>query len=372
MPSFKQTSKTYLVGGAVRDKLLGLDVVERDWVVVGSSAEEMKAAGFTQVGKDFPVFLHPETKEEYALARKERKVLPGHTGFEFDANSSITLEEDLGRRDLTINAIAQDEYGVIIDPYNGRDDIDSKTLRHVAHAFTEDPLRVLRLARFAARFAELGFRINPETHELCADMVALGDLDELSPERIFQEMDKALATPQPQVFFNFLRDIKASVRLWPEVSSDALILPSKVLAATNKVQRFALLFATSAADEVEARCRALRAPRQYQDLALLCSRHLRDYKQVMEMNAGDIVGFIYQLDGIRRPDRFEEFCMTCQLILNGGGNTTEERDQQERLISSLASVSRITSKDVSRDLRGPQIGEAIRQLQISAVAALQD
>lgn len=199
----------YLVGGAVRDRLLGLDGSDRDWVVIGETMDSMRARGFRQVGRDFPVFLHPETGEEYALARIERKIARGHQGFCFDFHQNITLEEDLIRRDLTINAMAEDENGQLIDPYGGSADIQAKILRHVSPAFSEDPLRVLRLMRFWARFAHLGFTIAPETLQLCGEMARSGELQTLTAERVWQECEKALKAPNPECFLMGLAQIHA-------------------------------------------------------------------------------------------------------------------------------------------------------------------
>ena len=209
--------RVYLVGGAVRDKLLGLPVTERDWVVVGASPEEMLRRGFKAVGKDFPVFLHPRTKEEYALARTERKTGPGYRGFAFHAAPDVTLEQDLARRDLTINAIAETTDGELVDPFGGKRDLEQRLLRHVSPAFAEDPVRILRLARFAARYHRLGFKVAPETMALCQRMVAAGEVDALVPERVWQELAKALMEPSPEVFITVLRECGALARLMPEV-----------------------------------------------------------------------------------------------------------------------------------------------------------
>ncbi len=207
--------KTYLVGGAVRDELLGLPVRERDWVVVGATAAQMLDLGYRQVGRDFPVFLHPETHEEHALARTERKTAPGYRGFVVHAEPDVTLEEDLLRRDLTINAMARDEAGGLIDPFNGRADLEARLLRHVSPAFAEDPVRILRVARFAARFAHLGFRVADETRALMRRMVAAGEVDALVPERVWQEMERALGEGSPATFFEVLRDCGALAVLFP-------------------------------------------------------------------------------------------------------------------------------------------------------------
>ena len=208
---------TFLVGGAVRDTLLGLPILERDWVVVGETPDSMLDRGFRQVGKDFPVFLHPETQEEYALARREYRQAPGHQGFRFDTDPGITLEEDLSRRDLTINAIAKAPDGTLIDPYGGQKDLADRLLRHVSDAFTEDPLRILRLAQFQARLKGLGFRVHDLTTKLCREMVARGDLDTLSRERVFKELEKALSAPHPSEFFAVLASVNALAQMFQGV-----------------------------------------------------------------------------------------------------------------------------------------------------------
>ncbi|MDD9997728.1 MAG: multifunctional CCA tRNA nucleotidyl transferase/2'3'-cyclic phosphodiesterase/2'nucleotidase/phosphatase, partial [Rhodospirillaceae bacterium] len=209
----------YEVGGAVRDSLLGLPEHERDWVVVGARPEDLLRLGYKQVGKDFPVFLHPDTGEEYALARTERKVGPGYHGFDFDTSSAVTLEEDLARRDLTINAMARDFNGTVIDPYGGRRDLEKRRLRHVSDAFAEDPLRILRVARFAARFAQLGFSVAPQTMALMNRLVETGEAAELRPERVWQETEKALAETDPEVYFEVLRECGALKVLFPEIDA---------------------------------------------------------------------------------------------------------------------------------------------------------
>ena len=359
-----QPENTYLVGGAVRDNLLGLSAAERDWVVVGSSAAQMKAAGFVQVGKDFPVFLHPETKEEYALARTERKVRPGHTGFETDSSDNITLEQDLRRRDLTINAIAQDTNGNLIDPYHGCEDLELQIIRHVSNAFDEDPLRVLRVARFAARFSPLGFQVADETRMLCEAMVSRGDLSELPAERVFQEMAKALALDHPEIFFSFLKGISADKHLWPELNDPAIDLLAKTTKDTSSVQRFAILFCHSPVDKIKFRCQQLKTPRQYQALAVNCSQHMSIWSQVSSLSPEEIVGFFYDLDAIRQPDRFQEFNATCGQIAQARASTGHE---QGSWINCLSIISNITSADVDGSLKGPAIGEAIRRLQIEAI-----
>src|SRR5580700_84649 len=220
--------QVYLVGGAVRDELLGLSVKERDWVVVGATREELERLGYRAVGRDFPVLLHPETHEEYALARRERKTAPGYRGFSVEFGPEVTLEEDLSRRDLTVNAMARSADGALIDPFGGARDIESRTLRHVSAAFVEDPVRVLRVARFAARFAEAGFRIAPETEALMAHMTASGEIAALTPERVWRETARALLEPHPEVFFEILLKCGALAVLMPELAAlDGVPQPPK-------------------------------------------------------------------------------------------------------------------------------------------------
>lgn len=369
MEKINQVKETYLVGGAVRDRLLDLQITEHDWVVVGSTPAEMKAAGYIQVGKDFPVFLHPETKEEYALARTERKTHPGHTGFECDASQNITLEEDLRRRDLTINAIAQDKKGALIDPFGGYEDISSRTLRHVSNAFSEDPLRILRVARFSARFSHLGFRIADETRKLCQAMVARGDLKELPPERIFQEMDKALATDHPEVFFNFIDKISASAQLWPEFDSKLLDLLDNSTTSTSRAQRYALLFIRTPVAKIDYRSRQLKTPRRYRELAVNCGQYLQTFLRVADLEAEKIVEFLYGLDALRRPDRFMEFCDTCHQIVT---LQREESGQKASWLKFCSIVSNISAASVDANLDGQEVGRAIRKLQIEAVRSIDE
>jgi len=363
----QQQNQTFLVGGAVRDELLGLEVIERDWVVVGSTPSEMKALGFRQVGKDFPVFLHPRNNEEYALARKERKVAPGHTGFKFDTNKTITLEEDLGRRDLTINAIARTKDGQLVDPYGGVQDIESRCLRHVSEAFSEDPLRVIRLARFAARFTDLGFQIAPETRALCTRMVAQGALTELPPERIFQELNKALATNRPDVFFEFLSDISAAPLLWPELNGYPFELLSRSTELANNAQRYALLFIQTPPENITVRSQALRAPRGYQDLALLASGHKDTYTSLQNLEPDRIVALLFVVDAFRRPERFEEFCAVCQLIYEFEGG---HQKLHHSWLDHFSKARQVTRADIDPSLAGVDIGKAIRNKQIQIIGSI--
>lgn len=261
----------YLVGGAVRDALLGRPVKERDWVVVGSTPEEMRRLGYRQVGRDFPVFLHPETAEEYALARTERKSGPGHTGFVCHAGPDVTLEDDLRRRDLTVNAIAQDAEGRLVDPFGGQKDLERRVLRHVSPAFVEDPLRVFRVARFAARLP--GFSVAPETLALMTRMAGAGALDELSPERVWQELLKALQSPAPARFFEVLAEAGA-LEPWLSELADGWHVPPGL---ETPEQRFAALAWRRDPAAVAALCARLKAPNRYRDLA----RHVAEHGPVL-------------------------------------------------------------------------------------------
>jgi tRNA nucleotidyltransferase (CCA-adding enzyme) len=347
--------KTYLVGGAVRDELLGFPHKEKDWVVVGATPAEMLGAGFQQVGKDFPVFLHPKTKEEYALARTERKTSPGYKGFEVHATPDVTLEEDLLRRDLTINAIAKDEADNIIDPFDGLKDIHDRILRHVSPAFSEDPVRILRVARFAARYLHLGFILADETMQLMKDMVANGEVDALVPERVWQEMEKALGERSPSRFIEVLRDCGALERILPELDKlfgvpqpeehhpeiDTGIHTLMVLQQSCKLSddtevRFAALMhdlgkgITPQTEwphhvEHEARgaeivlevCKRLRIPNEYRDLAERTARFHLHYHRALELKPATVVKTLEQLDAFRKPQRFEKFLLASEADARG-------------------------------------------------------
>jgi tRNA nucleotidyltransferase (CCA-adding enzyme) len=287
--------KTFVVGGAVRDELLGLPVKDRDHVVVGATPEEMQAKGFKPVGKDFPVFLHPETHEEYALARTERKSGRGYKGFTVLASPEVTLEEDLKRRDLTINAIAKAEDGSLIDPFGGEKDLKSGVLRHVSEAFAEDPVRILRVARFAARF---GFKVAPETMRLMRQMVADGEADYLVPERVWQEFGKGLMEERPQLMFEALEACGLRERLLPELETQPEALAGPLEA------RFALLCWALAEDEVETLCRRLRVPNEVRELALLVSRNRESLEAAATAKAAELLELLKRTDAFRRPERF--------------------------------------------------------------------
>ena len=355
--------KVYLVGGAVRDRLLGRSVVERDYVVVGATPEELTAQGYRQVGKDFPVFLHPETKDEYALARTERKTAPGYRGFEVHAHPEVTLEEDLRRRDLTINALAQDEGEEIIDCYGGLADLDDRVLRHISPAFAEDPVRILRVARFAARYADLGFTVAEETMRLMRTMVEAGEVDALVPERVWQELTKALAEPRPARFFDVLRECGALARmfpeierLWgvpqpakwhPEIDTGVHVMMVVDMAATltkdNEV-RFAALthdlgkgttptdilpshkgHELRSVELVEGLCERLKAPRRYRELASVVARYHGLIHKLDELSPATVIDLFEGADAFRRPDRFDQVLLACEADYRGR-STYEARD----------------------------------------------
>ncbi|MBS0387640.1 MAG: multifunctional CCA tRNA nucleotidyl transferase/2'3'-cyclic phosphodiesterase/2'nucleotidase/phosphatase [Proteobacteria bacterium] len=313
--------QVYLVGGAVRDELLGQPVRERDWVVVGSTPAELERQGFRSVGREFPVFLHPRTGEEYALARLERKTAPGYRGFVTEFSPAVTLEQDLQRRDLTINAMARDGAGALIDPYGGRADLEARLLRHVSPAFAEDPVRILRVARFAARFAALGFSVAPETLQLMRAMVRGGEADALVSERVWRELERALATDHPERAFQVLQDCGALAVLLPELARaadlpaelDALHRATAVTTAQGQpdtAARWAALLAALPVDDVEALCERLRVPAEHRDLALLAARlhaHLHGAHggpASLPTDAERMLSLLELGDAWRRPERF--------------------------------------------------------------------
>ncbi len=302
--------KTYVVGGAVRDEMLGLPVQDHDYVVVGATAEEMIRRGFRPVGRDFPVFLHPQTHEEYALARTERKTAPGYHGFTFHAAPEVTLEQDLQRRDLTINAMARDESGRLIDPYHGADDLGRGVLRHVSAAFAEDPVRILRVARFAARFE---FTVAPETQALMMQIVQTGEADALVAERVWQELAKGLLEQTPSALFTILRDCGALARVLPQI--DALYADGHAEAALAALDaaarekyplevRFAALLRALEPEAVEVLCARLRAPAACRELAVLAARHAHALMDVVGLDAAEIMALLEAGDAWRRPERF--------------------------------------------------------------------
>lgn len=311
--------KIYLVGGAVRDKLLGLPVKEKDWVVVGATVKEMLDLGYRQVGKEFPVFLHPKTKEEYALARMERKVNPGYKGFTFDTSPEVNLEEDLIRRDLTINAMAEGQDGELVDPYHGRQDLEKKTLKHVSPAFAEDPVRILRLGRFLARYAHLGFHIAPETIALMRKMVAAGEVNALVAERVWKELERALGEKNPQEFFAVLHECGALPILFPHLEMESPGMRALVAAARltphTAIRFAALLHALPQPKKTIADiCHRYRLPNAYRELALITALYHEQALEARTFSAGDLLQLFNALDIFRRAERFKHFLIAIQAI----------------------------------------------------------
>jgi len=396
--------QAYLVGGAVRDQLLGLTIKDRDWVVVASTIEQMIALGYQPVGKDFPVFLHPQTHEEYALARTERKSAPGYKGFIIHADPDVTLEQDLSRRDLTINAIAQDQDGNLIDPYHGQQDIKDKILRHVSPAFVEDPVRVLRIARFAARF---GFSIADETKVLIKQMIAAKELDHLVSERVWQELAKALASPQPSLFFTSLRETGALAIILPEVDQlfgvpqvakwhpeiDTGIHVMMVIDQAAKLSddiavRFAALChdlgkGTTPADILphhyaheersveltKTLCRRLRVPKEIESLSLKVAEYHTHVHLLFELKSSTILKVIEAFDSFRRPERFEQFLLAGEAD-SRGRTGYENKDVPEIAVFKhcLTVAQTINAKTfVEQGLQGPKIAEAMRKERIKVI-----
>jgi len=305
--------KIYLVGGAVRDQLLGLPVKERDWVVVGATPQEMLNLGFKKVGRDFPVFLHPKTREEYALARTERKTGRGYIDFICHSDPSVTLEDDLKRRDLTINAIAQSPDGKIIDPYGGCSDLKKHILRHVSPAFAEDPVRILRVARFAARFND--FKVHSETNKLMQAMLAKGEVDALIPERVWQELQRALGEESPERFFIILKNALVLQKLFPEIAahfaSIKKALTRGVKLSKDAVVRFAAITYGLNNEEIKNICKRYKLPSSYKELSLLVNK-LKNNLGKLSKNADDYLALLEQADAYRRPERFQQFLLVCE------------------------------------------------------------
>ncbi|KPK49612.1 MAG: 2', 3'-cyclic nucleotide 2'-phosphodiesterase [Thiotrichales bacterium SG8_50] len=389
----------YKVGGCVRDELLGLPVKDRDWVVVGATPQDMLAAGYKPVGKDFPVFLHPQTHEEYALARTERKTAPGYTGFVFHAAPDVSLEDDLQRRDLTINAMAQTESGELIDPYHGREDLAQRVLRHVSTAFMEDPVRILRVARFAARLAAFNFQVAEDTLQLMRDMIANGEVDALVPERVWQETVRALSEATPTRFFEVLRDCGALARLFPELDRlygvpqpeehhpeidtgvhTMLVLQQAARLSNEPKVRFAALVhdlgkgitpesewpkhkghEEGGVPLVEALCQRLRVPNDYRDLAILVTRYHLHYHRAAEMTDEEFLDTLMGLDAFRRPQRFEEFLLACEADSRGRpGYEDQEFDQPTIFHRAYAAAAAIDAGALAQQgLKGEAIAEEL-------------
>ncbi|WP_343814846.1 multifunctional CCA addition/repair protein [Colwellia asteriadis] len=403
---------TYLVGGAVRDKLLERPIKDRDYLVVGASIEQMLTLGYQQVGNDFPVFLHPETKEEYALARTERKESQGYTGFSCYFAPDVTIEQDLQRRDLTVNAMAMDKAGHIIDPYHGQRDLNDRVLRHVSDAFIEDPLRVLRVARFAARYHSYDFTIANETLELMTKISLSGELTALTPERIWQEMQRSLTEDHPEIFFNVLHQCKALAVLWPELDvlwgvpnpaqwhpeicsgiHTMMVVQQAVLLSPKTSVRFAALchdlgkgitpaeqwpshrgHEKSGLPLVEKICRQLKVPTHYKQLALkVCEHHLHCHK-AFELRASTLLRIFNQLDVWRKPEEFDDFILACKADFLGRlGFEDKAYPQEEYLKQAMLAAKNINAKVfVEQGLKGIAIKEAMATARLAAIQAVKD
>lgn len=350
----------YLVGGAVRDKLLGYPHHERDWVVVGATPQEMLHAGFKPVGRDFPVFLHPHTREEYALARIERKSGHGYHGFTFYSSPDVTLEQDLERRDLTINAIAEDEHGNLIDPYGGQRDLQQRLLRHIAPAFAEDPLRVLRVARFTARYFHLGFRIADETLELMKAIVAAGEIEHLVAERVWKETERALIERDPAVYFDVLRQCGALARLCPELETTSFdnLTHAAELSKTVAI-RFAALCAQLARSAAIAFCARIKTPNDCRDLALLAIDHI---ETITGCNSAEKAQILFdKTDAWRRPERFVQLLCVARAL----GIPTVKTKQLEELQKIAAAVT--THELVLKGFSGKALGDQLRLERLRAI-----
>lgn len=405
------TMRIYVVGGAVRDALLGLPVQDRDHVVVGATPEAMLAAGFRPVGKDFPVFLHPDTQEEYALARTERKTAPGYHGFVFHTAPEVTLEEDLVRRDLTINAMAQGEDGVIVDPYGGRRDLEARVFRHVSPAFAEDPVRILRLARFAARFPE--FTVAPETLALMQTMVEAGEVDALVPERVWQELARGLMENHPSRMLAVLRDCGALARIMPEL--DALWgvpQPAKhhpevdtgvhmmlvIDVAAEGRHTLAVRFATlmhdlgkgiTPADKwpshhghegmgtklISALCKRLKVSNDCRDLALITAREHGNVARAFELRPNTMVTLFERCDAYRKPERFNDMLLAAECDARGRGDPAHEMrtrayPQRPYLERALAVARAVNAGEVAASCGAnkAQIPEAVHRARVTAVS----
>jgi tRNA nucleotidyltransferase (CCA-adding enzyme) len=400
--------RVYLVGGFVRDTLLGLEPKERDWVIVGGDAESLMAQGYRRVGKDFPVFLHPVSAEEYALARCERKIAPGYGGFAFETSPDVSLEEDLKRRDLTINAMARDAHGQLIDPYGGLKDLQNRCLRHVSDAFVEDPVRILRIARFMARFKSLGFTIASETLALMRHMVDSGEVRALVPERVFAELKKALGEPDPGAFFETLRACGALNDLFPEIERlfgvpqspehhpeiDTGLHTLRVLdmaaGLTGLPQvRFAALVhdlgkgvtpshqwprhpghERRGIPVLQALCQRLRIPLAYQRLAERVVRYHGHAHRCLTLSPGAVVDLLQRLDALRQPQGLEDFILA--VMADARGRPGHEKDaypQADWLRLALKTIQSTALQSVtSSDLKGIELAQAIRKVRVAAVA----
>lgn len=399
--------KIYLVGGAVRDSLLNIDVKDKDWVVVGSTPQEMGALGYQTVGQDFPVFLHPKTKEEYALARTERKSGQGYKGFTCYAEPDVTLEEDLLRRDLTINAIAQADNGELIDPYNGQQDIINRTLRHVSDAFTEDPLRVLRVARFAARFHHLGFTIAPETMNLMKVLVDSGELSHLTAERVWQEWQKSLSSQYPEIFLSTLKECGALAIVLPELNAlfgvpqpekwhpeidtgihTLMVAQQAARLSQDLPTRFAAqvhdlgkgitpesewpshkLHCHTGITLIKRLCDRVRVPNDYRDLALLVCEHHSNIHRAAELRAKTFIKIFDKMDVWRKPERLAPILLCCQADHAGRlGLETQPYPQKKRFEAAFDAAKNVEVKDVvAAGFKGPEIRDELSKRRIEAI-----
>ncbi|MDQ1362554.1 MAG: hypothetical protein QG652_414 [Pseudomonadota bacterium] len=400
----------YLVGGAVRDELLHYPVHENDWVVTGATPQQMLDSGYTQVGKDFPVFLHPVTKEEYALARTERKTAAGYKGFAVHASPDVTLEEDLKRRDLTINAMARDNQQKIIDPFNGRKDLQNKILRHVSPAFSEDPVRILRVARFAARYHHLGFCIAEETLALMSDMVRQGEADALVAERVWQEMHKALNERHPEIFLQTLRNCGALKKILPEIDClfgvpqtekyhpeidtgihTLMVLQQACLLSGDATARFAALchdlgkgltprtewpahhgHEDGGVMPIENLCARLRVPNEFRDLALITARFHLHFHRAFELRPETLLKLIEQTDALRKPQRFDNFLLACMADVRGRSGYENNSCPQTMYLQSIAhAVRTIDIEDLKeKSLTGKAMAEAVNKRRLDAIRPL--
>ena len=397
----------YLVGGAVRDEQLGISHKERDWCVVGATPDELLADGYRQVGKDFPVFLHPKSNEEYALARTERKTAPGYHGFAFDFSPDVSLEDDLSRRDLTINAIAKDSDGKLIDPYGGLPDIQKKVLRHVSDAFGEDPVRILRVAKFAARFRGLGFRVAGETMALMRSMVADGEVDALVPDRVWRETEEALRGTNARVFFEVLRNRGALQRLFPEVDAlfgvpqpekwhpeidtglhTMMVLDQAESLSADLEVRFAALThdlgkATTSIDKlpshpgheirgvklIQRMGERLPVPKSCRNLATMVAQFHTHCHRALELKSTTIVSLLENCDAFRRPERFEQFLISCEADARGReGLEHEPYPQADYLRHAFGAACTVNTADIAAQHSGSKIPAAIQKSRQKAVA----
>ncbi len=402
--------QVYLVGGAVRDEQLGISHKERDWCVVGATPDELRGEGYKQVGKDFPVFLHPKTREEYALARTERKTAPGYHGFEFDFSPDVNIEDDLSRRDLTINAIAKGDDGNLIDPHGGLQDIEKRVLRHVSDAFGEDPVRILRVAKFAARFSTLGFSIAGETMSLMCRMVADGEVDALVPDRVWKETEEALCGTNSRVFFEVLRNCGALEKLFPELDRlfgvpqpeewhpeidtglhTMMVLDKAERSSKDLEVRFAALthdlgkgmtplqelpshrgHETRGARLIREMANRLPVPNNCRDLAIMVAEYHTHCHRALELRDKTLLKVLEKTDAFRRPDRFEQFLLACKADAQGrGGPEDRSYPQADFMRGAFKAAAAVDAAAIAKQHEGPKISVAIREARQHAVREFQ-